>query len=439
MRLKTTLASAALVLASLGLDVRDARAGACAFPTGDRRRIVWTQDDTGIIYNKGRGIERMMIDGSSSAQLVEVPGTGALDFDVSPDGAWLAYTQPGRIGPDCTGAEPEIRTMRLSDGAPGRKLREAKGHFTTVRFSPDGQYLAANLKEFGATPSSQILIYDRSLNFIGRFDDWGGILWRGDGRQLGIVSWNAISVWDTRAWEQIKSIKRPVGRIGQVAWSPNGAWLAVWVESDKGCDTDPAKSELVIFDTTTWTVFKSIPQPGRCALELAWNPRTDAPVLAGFVREPLPAKAPKGTRATHRIAVWNTRSWEEVGGSPTGTDRAADLVWSHSGERIAVGFDDVLVFELGDLGSPPGATNEPRSISDDQLPAAIGAPEESAPASVAPSAPIPPAGSTAPAAPAPVAAPAAPAAPKPVPAPAPPASTKPSSSSTKSKSYNTGR
>ena len=137
--------------------------------------------------------------------------------------------------------------------------------------------------------------------------------------------------------------------------------------------------------------------------------------------------------------MWNTRSWEEVGGSPTGTDRAADLVWSHSGERIAVGFDDVLVFELGDLGSPPGATNEPRSISDDQLPAAIGAPEESAPASVAPSAPIPPAGSTAPAAPAPVAAPAAPAAPKPVPAPAPPASTKPSSSSTKSKSYNTGR
>ncbi|MBK7973110.1 MAG: hypothetical protein IPK07_07460 [Deltaproteobacteria bacterium] len=376
MRLKTTLASAALVLASLGLDVRDARAGACAFPTGDRRRIVWTQDDTGIIYNKGRGIERMMIDGSSSAQLVEVPGTGALDFDVSPDGAWLAYTQPGRIGPDCTGAEPEIRTMRLSDGAPGRKLREAKGHFTTVRFSPDGQYLAANLKEFGATPSSQILIYDRSLNFIGRFDDWGGILWRGDGRQLGIVSWNAISVWDTRAWEQIKSIKRPVGRIGQVAWSPNGAWLAVWVESDKGCDTDPAKSELVIFDTTTWTVFKSIPQPGRCALELAWNPRTDAPVLAGFVREPLPAKAPKGTRATHRIAVWNTRSWEEVGGSPTGTDRAADLVWSHSGERIAVGFDDVLVFELGDLGSPPGATNEPRSISDDQLPPRSGRPRK---------------------------------------------------------------
>ncbi len=426
-RLRSTFASVALVAASIGLDVRAAHAaGACAFPTGDRRRIVWTKDDTAVIFNKGRGIERMMIDGSSSAQLVEVPGTGALDFDLSPDGAWLAYTQPGRIGPDCTGTEPEIRTMRLADGAPGRRLREPKGHFTTVRFSPDGQYLAANLKEFGANPSSQILIYDRSLNFIGRFDDWGGILWRADGRQLGIVSWNAISVWDSRAWEQVKSIKRPVGRIGQVAWSPNGAWLAVWVESDKGCDADASKSELVVFDTTTWSVFKTIPQTGRCALELAWNPQPEAPVLAGFVREPLPDKAPKGTKPSHRIAVWNTRTWEEVGGSPTGTDRAADLVWSNSGERIAVGFDDVLVFELGDLGSPPGASNEPRSISDDQLPGSL-APEATEPTSATPpSATIPPAGST------------APAAPRPVPAPAPAPSPKPSSSNTKSKSYKTG-
>ncbi|MFN7953058.1 MAG: WD40 repeat domain-containing protein [bacterium] len=401
----------ALAMASVAVDARAARAGACAVPTGDRRRIVWTADDSGLIYNKGRGIEWMKLDGTSTTTLVEVPGAGALDFDLSPDGNTLAYTQAGKIGADCAGLDPEIRTLRIADRVAGRRLKEPKGHFTSVRFSPDGAYLAANLKDFGAKPTSQVLIYDQALNFIGRFDDWGGIVWRGDGRQLGIVSWNLISVWDSRAWEQIKSLRRPTGRIGQVAWSPNGAWLAVWVEGDKGCEVDASTSELVIFDATTWTVFKTIPQPGRCALELTWNPRVDAPVLAAFVREPLPKGAPANARPSYRIAVWNTRSWEEVGGSPTGQDRASDLAWSHSGERIAVGFDDVLVFELGDLGSPPGAANEPRSISDDVLPSSI-APPSTEPAPVAPVAPA-------------VAPPAPPS--PPAPRASPPAQSKPSS------------
>lgn len=381
-------AAVALATAVIAIDASLARAGACAFPTGDRRRIVWAGDDSGLFYDKGRGIEWMKLDGSATNTVVEVPGPGALDFDLSPDGTTLAYTQPGKIGADCTGVDPEIRTLRLGDRVAGRRLKEPKGHFTSVRFSPDGTYLAANLKNFGAKPTSQVLIYDQSLNFIGRFDDWGGIVWRGDGRQLGIVSWNLISVWDSRAWEQIKSLRRPNGRIGPVTWSPNGAWLAVWVESEKGCDVDASASELVIFDATTWTVFKTVPQPGRCALELTWNPKVEAPVLAAFVREPLPKGAPANTRPSYRIAVWNTRSWEEVGGSPTGQDRASALVWSHSGERIAVGFEDVLVFELGDLGSPPGETNEPRSITDDVLPSSIAPPAET-PAAAPSAAPAP--------------------------------------------------
>ncbi len=391
--------------------------GACAFPTGDRRRIVWTTDDAGLIYNKGRGIEQMMLDGSATTTLVEVPGPGALDFDVSPDGSVLAYTQPGQIAADCSGIDPELRTMRIVGQAPLRRIKEPRGHFTAVRFSPDGQHVAANLKDFGAAPKSQVMIYDSSFNFVGSFDDWGGILWRGDGRRLGIFSWNAISIWDARDWTQLKSIRRPEGRIGQVAWSPDGAFLAAWTESEKGCETDPSGSQLVIFDAATWTVTKTIPEPGRCALDLAWNPKVGAPVLAGFLRE-TPAKGPpKNGRPSYRIAVWNTHTWEEVGGSPTGQDRAAALVWSHSGERIAVGFDELLVFELGDLGSPPGASNEPRSLIGEE-PQATPTPADSTPPVQAPVQPTAPASSPIPSSAQPSAPP--PAMPPMVPAPPPP-------------------
>jgi WD40 repeat protein len=185
-------------------------------------------------------------------------------------GGWLAQSPDGKLL-----AVPCGRFVALFDagtGEPAGRLKTASNWAFAPAFSPDGQRLAVGCRNEGGestvavfdVPSRQVIAtcagldgkvfrvaftpdgkqlvttaQDRAVRFweaatgkslfrFGLTADATGLAFSPDGKTIGTTSTDGkVVLWGGDEWRQARTLDGPAGSVRQVAWSPDGKWLAV--------------------------------------------------------------------------------------------------------------------------------------------------------------------------------------------------------------------
>lgn len=229
----------------------------------------------------------------------------------SPDGALcaIAYTL----------SSPYIGVYRTSDWSL-IALSSALDATYAVAFSPDGSLLAVG-REGGA--GNKLILYNTS--------DWShfspasqppsrvtGIAWSPDGATLAVSHWSSPGVtrYRTSDWAKLSDpASLPVGDGYCVAWSPNGAMLAV------GSYGYPS---IAVYNTGDWSKRSAPTGPGNYIYGLAFSP--DSALLAAAWGQ-----------STY-LAIYQTSDGSAITGPaspPAGI--AKSIAFSADGTLLAVG------------------------------------------------------------------------------------------------------
>lgn len=140
-----------------------------------------------------------------------------------------SYSTHVAFAPDGTrvvrsGAGGTIQLMETRNGARLDTLNIAiPGEVAGVAFAPDGQVLAVA----GADGQVRLWLMERS----GQARPWFAlpgeqVAFSPDGRIVATARGSAITLWDTNDGSLVRAMGRSPGRLGALAFSPDGRWLA---------------------------------------------------------------------------------------------------------------------------------------------------------------------------------------------------------------------
>jgi TolB protein len=124
-----------------GLDLATGREYALGPTDGDRAGARWAPDGSAIFYRcNGVGVCRMTPDGKEIGIAFGLD-SGQGDPAVSPDGRWIAYTDP------LDGSEDAF--IMRTDGSDRRRITDDPGRTYGMDWSPDGRFLGYNTEVDG--------------------------------------------------------------------------------------------------------------------------------------------------------------------------------------------------------------------------------------------------------------------------------------------------
>lgn len=255
---------------------------------------------------------------ADSGEVLHTIKTSTNSVVFSPDGKVLA-----------TGGHDKLIT--LWDVATGQKTLSLKGHeqvVSCVAFSPDGKRLASgsladDLKLWDIT-SAQVVYSLKSPAWSLAFSP--------DGKRLALSSFNdhAMKVWDADTGQELLSTKS-MGGIINVAWSPDGEWLAtVGMGSVVRLSHSTTGQEQLTLSGAPWS--------------LAFDPS----------RKRLAKITPE-----HAVILCDTTTGRELLSLKGHTHTIMSVAISGDGKRLVSGGQD-LTARVWDIG-PPTAENNPSS------------------------------------------------------------------------------
>lgn len=230
----------------------------------------------------------------------------ALQF--SPDGARLV-----------TASEDE--TVRMWDVGTGRELRALRGHGSVVSgvcFSPDGTRVAS------AGWDQTVRVCDAANGreqLVLRGLPWAsfGVTWSPDGRRIAAAGGGTARTWDAGTGEPLGAIAGAIVKVEALAYSPDGATLAVGfqaVSSVAGRD-----STLHLFDPDGKRTLVKLDHRDAVSA-LAWSPDGSRLAAAG---------------AEGRITVWDVTVGKQALQVSLPSGRARAVGFSPDGTRLAGG------------------------------------------------------------------------------------------------------
>jgi WD40 repeat protein/DNA-binding SARP family transcriptional activator len=228
------------------------------FPDGG-----WTADwsaDGRRVLTTGRGTgDAKVIDVGSgrTVQAFATNGAGANDIDDSPDGRLIAVA--GRDG-----------RVRVFDSATGEARFEVvgEGHAWQLAFSPDGTLLAATWRVDHGGVVRIIEVADGSIRDEMSWPGVFSLAFSPDGSALAVISSSSGAVLDVATGRQLAPLANSFGDLTNVAWSPDGQFIAL----GRGVGS------AVVNDAHTGEQLMVLPGHGSNVLGVGWSP--DSALLA---------------------------------------------------------------------------------------------------------------------------------------------------------------
>ncbi|RPB26319.1 WD40 repeat-like protein [Terfezia boudieri ATCC MYA-4762] len=183
------------------------------------------------------------------------------DVALSPDGNWAAVASD----------ETAVKVVNTNDNVQIMYLREQSRSVKHVTFHPTGAYLAASgtdgviyIYSISSQQPSLIKKVEGVVRALEPDDDaTSKAAWSPDGRAFAVVTpTKDIVVISRSTWERQRTFSTGhTGHINDIAWSPNGAFLA-----SAGAD-----GKLVIWESKTQTIIKKYDQPK--VKSISWHPK----------------------------------------------------------------------------------------------------------------------------------------------------------------------
>ena len=226
----------------------------------DGRRLAWGGGD-GLIrmWDLDEQVESWMGFTSQGATV------NTLDF--SPDGVFLA-------------SGDALGEILLWDSQSGEKVRNFPSNLSQVldlKFSPDGKTLAYSGVNQGGQPNIWIKEIEtgstRNLRTRDQAFDVYSVAWSPDGRLIATGGVDRVlRIWDVSSGSAVLEIEDVYrGPIRDLAFSPNGEWLATGAEDNEGAKKEMA---LILWDTAVWQDEPPVilPGTGSDVTSLAFSP-----------------------------------------------------------------------------------------------------------------------------------------------------------------------
>jgi WD40 repeat protein/tetratricopeptide (TPR) repeat protein len=185
----------------------------------------------------------------------------------------------------------------------------------TMAWSPDAKILAVAYYRPENRSRIHVTLWDaitgrevaRSGNVGGHPDNGPHLAWSADGTRL--AAGKCVWAWDSESRELHEEVVLPTWQTGSVDWSPDGKQLAVG-----------HGAQIKIFDTTDWTLNRTLLGHSNYVGSIAWNPCV--PRLASGSRD--------GT-----IRIWDTSTARELWASDVHETSDIAVAWSPDGWQLA--------------------------------------------------------------------------------------------------------
>jgi WD40 repeat protein/serine/threonine protein kinase len=289
-----------------------------------------------------RGFEWYYLDRLAHADLLTLKHTGFVSsVAYSPDGKRLA-TAGGEIE---QGKEslPSIGVVKVWDAQTGKELlslKDQRGQFTSVAFSPDGKRLASvaaikgDVKVWDAQTGKELVTIQ-----IGQFSGQC-VAFSPDGKRLVTggrpdpPEWKVgiVQVWDAETGKELLTLKHSLGVTG-VAFSPDGKHLVATSLSFSGWEVHGG---LKVWDAQTGEERLSVEGGAQC---VAYSPDGKRLATVAVVGEQ--GKDPRST-----VKVWNAETGKEILSIQGGffhSRSTRSVVFSPDGKRLAGGSSENTV------------------------------------------------------------------------------------------------
>jgi WD40 repeat protein/GTPase SAR1 family protein/predicted MPP superfamily phosphohydrolase len=205
---------------------------------------------------------------------------------------------------------------------PAFRLRHTlKGHANTVykmALSPDGGFLASPSED------STVMIWDldngKQLRKIKHYSAQVCAAWSSDGTTLAVGGRKnkSLHLWATKTWQVRGILIGYTGIAHQIAWSPDGNFLAASSED----------SRILIIDAKKGQALRELKGHAKAVLDLAWSP--DGELLCSGSWD--------GT-----VKIWKVDTGKVVQSLSGHTEYVNSVAWSPNGLHIASGSDDKTV------------------------------------------------------------------------------------------------
>jgi WD40 repeat protein/tRNA A-37 threonylcarbamoyl transferase component Bud32 len=166
-------------------------------------------------------------------------------------------------------SDKTLRIWDLRDRKVTLILGDKSSLHESLAFSPDHRYLAS------ATHDGRVKIYDPSTGNELRTLSRAGSSWPSakllafspDGKLLASAYSKEVAVWETASWQKSRVLKGHQWKVGCLAFSPNGKWLA-----SGSHDSDCVNGEVKVWDLDTGGEWRNLLPKEGGANSVAFSP-----------------------------------------------------------------------------------------------------------------------------------------------------------------------